>query len=235
MAPATASKVVSKKRKLESTADASSAVAEGPLQEAPKGQLHGHSQCVSGVVWPDQESIYSGSWDHSVSPRKMHDILRHTADFRWLPYVPYVLPTSSHCIHSKILGFPIVIQVTNAWQEGYSRRFRYMSMPRSQLQQKPSRLHSGPCCNQLRLKRLYNIGSSACGCQVRRWDADTMVNTDTHNSSKAIYCVAAAAKSAAVVAFGGADRAWRLWDRRQSRKEDMVKLLPGYPITALYY
>ena len=54
-----------------------------------------------------------------------------------------------------------------------------------------------------------------------------MVNTDTHNSSKAIYCVAAAAKSAAVVAFGGADRAWRLWDRRQSRKEDMVKLLAG--------
>ena len=50
-----------------------------------------------------------------------------------------------------------------------------------------------------------------------------MVNTDTHNSSKAIFCIAAAAKSAAVVACGGADRAWRLWDRRQSRKEDMVK------------
>lgn len=68
MAPATAGKAVSKKRKLESSADAGSAMAEGPLQEAPKGQLQGHSQCVSGVVWPDQDSIYSGSWDHSVKP-----------------------------------------------------------------------------------------------------------------------------------------------------------------------
>ena len=67
LAPATASKAVSKKRKLEVTADASSAVAEGPLQEAPKATLRGHSQCVSGVAWPDQDSIYSGSWDHSVS------------------------------------------------------------------------------------------------------------------------------------------------------------------------
>ena len=67
MAPATASKAVSKKRKLGRSAGASSAVADGPLQEAPKGQLQGHAQCVSGVVWPDQDSIYSGSWDHSVS------------------------------------------------------------------------------------------------------------------------------------------------------------------------
>ncbi|DBA66086.1 TPA: hypothetical protein ACH3X2_003088 [Trebouxia sp. C0005] len=66
-AAATASKAVSKKRKLENTADASSAVAEGPLQEAAKAQLQGHSQCVSGVAWPDQDTIYSGSWDHSVS------------------------------------------------------------------------------------------------------------------------------------------------------------------------
>lgn len=51
------------------------------------------------------------------------------------------------------------------------------------------------------------------------------MNTDTHNSNKAIYCVAAATGSASVVAFGGADRAWRLWDRRQSRKEDMVGVL----------
>lgn len=57
--------------------------------------------------------------------------------------------------------------------------------------------------------------------QVRRWDAQTLVNTDTHNSNKALYCIAAVAGSASV-AYGGADRAWRLWDRRQSRKEDMV-------------
>lgn len=26
----------------------------------------GHTQCVSSVVWPQQETIYSASWDHSV-------------------------------------------------------------------------------------------------------------------------------------------------------------------------
>lgn len=116
MAPATASKAVSKKRKLESTADTSSAAAEGPLQEAPKGQLQGHSQCVSGVVWPDQDSIYSGSWDHSVCPLTLHHILRGTLlsshvaalpfflllHFLWLSHVP----TSPHCTPSKVLGFP---------------------------------------------------------------------------------------------------------------------------------
>ncbi|KAL0040515.1 hypothetical protein WJX77_009487 [Trebouxia sp. C0004] len=120
LAPATASKAVSKKRKLETTADASSAVAEGPLQEAAKAQLQGHSQCVSGVAWPDQDTIYSGSWDHSI----------------------------------------------------------------------------------------------------RRWDAETLINTDIHNGNKAIYCIAAAAAAASVVAFGGADRAWRLWDSRQSKKDN---------------
>lgn len=72
LAPATAGKAVSKKRKLASTADVSTTAAEAPLQEVPKGQLHGHSQCVSGVAWPDQETIYSGSWDHSVSPCALH-------------------------------------------------------------------------------------------------------------------------------------------------------------------
>ena len=48
------------------------------------------------------------------------------------------------------------------------------------------------------------------------------MNTEVHNSNKAIYCIAASAASTAVVAFGGADRAWRLWDSRQSKKEDMV-------------
>ncbi len=48
------------------------------------------------------------------------------------------------------------------------------------------------------------------------------MNTDIHNSNKAIYCIAASAAAASVVAFGGADRAWRLWDSRQSKKDDMV-------------
>lgn len=28
--------------------------------------LVGHTQCVSSVVWPQHETIYSASWDHSV-------------------------------------------------------------------------------------------------------------------------------------------------------------------------
>ena len=64
LAPATAAKVSSKKRKLEVAANASSAVAEGPLEEKAKAQLQGHSQCVSGVSWPDLDVIYSSSWDH---------------------------------------------------------------------------------------------------------------------------------------------------------------------------
>lgn len=126
MAPATASTAVSKKRKLESTADASSAVAEGPLQEAPKGQLQGHSQCVSGVVWPDQDSIYSGSWDHSVSPPMLHHIFgtpRLLSQLvMWSSYVaasPY-LWLRCVCIHltaqpSNLSCAESVIQVTNAY------------------------------------------------------------------------------------------------------------------------
>lgn len=66
-ATSTANKVVSKKRKLGKAADISAAAAEGPLQEEPRATLQGHSQCVAGVSWPEEESIYTGSWDHSVS------------------------------------------------------------------------------------------------------------------------------------------------------------------------
>ena len=26
----------------------------------------GHTQCVTAVTWPEQQTIYSASWDHSV-------------------------------------------------------------------------------------------------------------------------------------------------------------------------
>ncbi|KAG4950188.1 hypothetical protein JHK86_043427 [Glycine max] len=28
--------------------------------------LVGHTQCVSAMIWPQRESIYSASWDHSI-------------------------------------------------------------------------------------------------------------------------------------------------------------------------
>lgn len=64
---------------------------------------------------------------------------------------------------------------------------------------------------------------------VRKWDAETLVNTATWNSNKAIYCIAAAAASPSLVAFGGADSAWRLWDSRQDRKQELgVKVFSSH-------
>ncbi|KAJ4966591.1 hypothetical protein NE237_018440 [Protea cynaroides] len=36
------------------------------LEEEAISTLVGHTQCVSSVVWPERETIYSVSWDHSV-------------------------------------------------------------------------------------------------------------------------------------------------------------------------
>lgn len=36
------------------------------LQGEAVTSLVGHTQCVSSVVWPEYDVIYSSSWDHSV-------------------------------------------------------------------------------------------------------------------------------------------------------------------------
>lgn len=48
---------------------------------------------------------------------------------------------------------------------------------------------------------------------VRLWDVEAGANTDSLHHNKAIYCVAAAASSS-LLAFGGAERALRVWDPR---------------------
>ena len=75
------------------------------------------------------------------------------------------------------------------------------------------------------LKCLHGTSTDACLLQVRKWDAQTLVNTDIHNGNKAVFCLAASAASPSVVAFGGTEWAWRLWDSRQSKREDMVGVL----------
>ncbi|KAG2710986.1 hypothetical protein I3843_04G051200 [Carya illinoinensis] len=49
-----------KKRKVNDQAD------ESQLEGEAVSTLVGHTQCVSSVVWPQHETIYSASWDHSV-------------------------------------------------------------------------------------------------------------------------------------------------------------------------
>ncbi|XP_050227697.1 ribosome biogenesis protein WDR12 homolog [Mercurialis annua] len=52
--------VSTKKRKVKNGAD------ESQLEGEAFSTLVGHTQCVSSVVWPEKETIYSASWDHSV-------------------------------------------------------------------------------------------------------------------------------------------------------------------------
>ena len=64
-----------------------------------------------------------------------------------------------------------------------------------------------------------------CPPQVRWWDVETGANTETHVGSKAVYCVAAApGGSSSLVAYGGAERALRLWDARTPMGKETVRL-----------
>ncbi|KAK9808947.1 hypothetical protein WJX72_006809 [[Myrmecia] bisecta] len=93
----------------------------GGIEEPARETMQGHSQCVSSVSWPTDDTIISASWDHSV----------------------------------------------------------------------------------------------------RRWDAETSSQTQTLNTNKAIYAVAASPDNDSVVAFGGAERNLRLWDTRMQTGEEV--------------
>lgn len=49
-----------KRRRLRADVD------EPLLEEEATAELVGHTQCVSSVVWPESQTIYSASWDHSI-------------------------------------------------------------------------------------------------------------------------------------------------------------------------
>ncbi|PSR87723.1 Ribosome biogenesis protein [Actinidia chinensis var. chinensis] len=49
-----------KKRKMDNEDE------ESQSQGEAVSTLVGHTQCVSSVVWPENESVYSASWDHSI-------------------------------------------------------------------------------------------------------------------------------------------------------------------------
>eukprot|EP00897_Mesotaenium_endlicherianum_P005871 jgi/Mesen1/5311/ME000264S04333 len=54
-----------KKRRADSNGGAHSIASAAPQVEA-RATLEGHTQCVSSVAWPDSDSLYSASWDHSL-------------------------------------------------------------------------------------------------------------------------------------------------------------------------
>mmetsp|Transcript_21850 Transcript_21850/g.38993 ORF Transcript_21850/g.38993 Transcript_21850/m.38993 type:complete len:493 (-) Transcript_21850:57-1535(-) len=56
---------------------------------------------------------------------------------------------------------------------------------------------------------------------IRQWDVEMGANVATYNGSKALYAVAASPSQPSTVAFGGADKALRLWDSRSGRGESI--------------
>lgn len=62
------------------------------------------------------------------------------------------------------------------------------------------------------------------------------INTDTYNGSKAVSSIASSSGNPDVVAFGGADKALRIWDSRSRKGEGLavqvldqnIRLLIGF-------
>jgi ribosome biogenesis protein YTM1 len=70
------------------------------------------------------------------------------------------------------------------------------------------------CVSSVSYPSSATVYSGGWDHSVRRWDVQAGVNTETYNGSKAVACVAAPGGAPALVAFGGSDRALRLWDTR---------------------
>ncbi|GAX79465.1 hypothetical protein CEUSTIGMA_g6906.t1 [Chlamydomonas eustigma] len=71
-----------------------------------------------------------------------------------------------------------------------------------------------------------SIYSGGWDHSVRRWDVGTGINTDTYNGSKVVSTVASCSSSPDVVAFGGSDKALRVWDSRSKKGEGLA--VQGY-------
>ena len=88
----------------------------------------------------------------------------------------------------------------------------------------------GQCVAGVAWPALGALASASWDHSVRLWDVETGTNTDTLNHNKAVHAVAAAPSgSGGLVAFGGAERAVRLWDPRARSSEVLaVRSLPSH-------
>jgi ribosome biogenesis protein YTM1 len=142
---------------------AASGAAVPQLEEAPQGELKGHSQCVSGLAWPAEGAR------QLVAPHESGRIS--------LGSIASCLPPAG---------------VT------------------------PSSLHPPP------LAPAGTLVSASWDHSVRLWDVASGTERDVLHHNKAVYCVAAAPGGAGLVAFGGAERALRLWDPRARTGEGLA-------------
>ncbi len=65
-APTSRRAVAAAKKRRVGDAQATDAVPEGGLAAEATGRLEGHLHCVASVAWPEEDTLFSGGWDHSV-------------------------------------------------------------------------------------------------------------------------------------------------------------------------